>query len=99
MQVALGPQKDALLRFGFEASLEGAGVAQRAIETAEPSEPRSAKKRSLKGAAQTCPFKAKAQASTRQRVGLQKRSDDVTRRGDRIGPDRSMMSRSNKSSA
>lgn len=54
-KVALGPQKDALLRFGFEASLEGAGVAQRAIET------------------------AKAQASTRQRVGLQKRSDDVTR--------------------
>eukprot|EP00439_Symbiodinium_sp_Y106_P087124 s181_g40.t1 len=54
-KVALGPQKEALLRFGFEASLAGAGVAQQALEA------------------------AKAQASTRQRVGLQKQSDDVTR--------------------
>ena len=42
MQVALGPQKEALLRFGFEASLEGAGVAQQALEAVEPSDPRSA---------------------------------------------------------
>ena len=39
--MALGPQKEALLRFGFEASLAGAGVAQQALEAVEPSEPRS----------------------------------------------------------
>ena len=35
--MALGPQKEALLRFGFEASLAGAGVAQQALEAVEPS--------------------------------------------------------------